>query len=383
MKKIIAIGLITVSCVFSLVAQEADPKNEKQQLTDTIFALYQKGDFEEAIKLGEKLVKMETTAKDSVSYVNAAVNLARIKRAYFTALQEELRGGRRTVSERQALVEKANRHADDAEELFREALEINTKNGREKTAQTADIKRDLAWIVSNHSYTRRTDRVDRTRLRIDEAEALLLDAVALSEQARKADADETLFIALDAGDFYYKYVNFEKALPFYERFINVYGQKHGANHPALLGALRPFAAIMFATFQDAEASAAIKRIEAITKKSEPALTGEINLYLRSKDAVAAAMPVMKEQNERAQTYRNIRGTSQTGSYSRQLLGIITVPVAVEIDEQGKVVKASAKTTDEKLKAEAEAAVAKWTVRPFSYNGTSRKMRGTLVYRKVR
>ena len=382
MKKIIAIGFITVSFLFPAMAQQ-NAKSEKQQMTDEVFALYQKGDFEEAVNLSEKLVKMEKNAKDSESYVNAVLNLARIKRAFFVALQNELRAGGKSASEMRTLREKANRHADDAEELFREALEINTKNGREKTAQTADIKRDLAWIVSNHSYSRRTDKVDRTRLRIDEAEALLLDAIALSEQARKADSDETLLIVLEAGNFYYKYVNFEKALPFYERFIGVYGQKNGANHPDLVGALRPVAAIMFATFQDAEAAAAVKRIEAITKKSEPALTGEINLYLRSKDAVAATMPVMIEQNERAQTYRNIRRTSPTGNYSPQSLGIITVPVAVEVDETGKIVKTVAKTTDEKLKAEAEAAVAKWNVRPFSYNGTSRKMRGTLIYRKAR
>lgn len=380
MKKIIAIGLMTILLAFSALAQ-ADKKNEKQELTDKIFALYQKGDFEEAIKLGEKLVKMEKDSKDSESYVNAVVNLARIKRSFFVALQNEIRGGGKSASEKRAMSLKANSNADDAEELFREALEINARNGREKTAQTADIKRDLAWIVSNHSYSR-SKTVDETRSRIDEAEELLLDSLALSEQTRKSDADETLFIALEAGNFYNKYVNFEKALPFYERFINVYGQKHGATHPDLLGALRPVAAIMFTTFQDAEALAMVKRIEAITKKSEPALTGEINFYLRSKDAVAAALPVMKEQNERAQTYRNIRRTSQSGT-SLRFLGIVTVPVAVEIDETGKVVKTAAKTTDEKLKAEAETEVAKWTVRPFNYNGTSRKMRGILIYRKAK
>ncbi len=381
MKKIIAIGLMTIFFAFSAAAQEADTKNDKQELTDRIFALYQKGDLEEAIKLGEKLVKMEKDSKDSTSYVNAIVNLARLKRAYFVALQNDLRRPGKSASEVRAISEKANRNADDAEELFREALAINAKNGRGKTAQTADIKKDLAWLVSNHSYTGEKT-VEKSRSRIDEAEALLLDALALSEQTRSREADETLFIVLDAGDFYNKYVNFEKALPFYERFIQTYGQKHGANHPDLVGAMRPFAAILFATFQDAEAVATVKRIEAITKKSEPGLTGEINLHLRSKDAVAYTATLLMEQNERSQTYRTRLRTQGSVNVS-QVPGIISVPVAIEVDETGKIVKVAAKTGDEKLKAEAETTVAKWTVRPFSYNGATRKLRGTLFYRKAR
>jgi tetratricopeptide (TPR) repeat protein len=378
-KKIVTAGCLALCLVFSAAAQDA--KNEKRELTDKIFALYQKGDFEEAIELGEKLVKLEKNAKDSASYVNAVVNLARLKRASFVAEQNRLRAEKLSISEFRAIAEKANRRANEAEELFREALDVNARNGRDKTAQTADVKKDLAWLITNHAYTGEKT-VEKSRSRIDETERLLLDALALSEQTRSPDADETLFIALDAGDFYYRYVNFEKALPFYERFINVYGQKHGANHPDLVGALRPLAAILFATFQDAEASAAVKRIEAISKKSEPALTGEINLHLRSKDSVAYTAPLLTEQNERAQTYRNVRRT-QISSNLPQIPGIVSVPVAVEVDETGKNVRVAAKTDDEKLKNEAEATVAKWTVRPFSYNGTTRKMRGTLIYRKAR
>ena len=63
--------------------------------------------------------------------------------------------------------------------------------------------------------------------------------------------------------------------------------------------------------------------------------------------------------------------------------MIMVPVKVEIDENGKVIKAVAETNDAGLRAKAEAEVSKWTVRPFSYNGTTRKMRGILSYREAR
>jgi tetratricopeptide (TPR) repeat protein len=365
----------------SIYAQE--PKNEAKELTDKIFALYQKGDLEEAVKAGEKLVKLESHSRDSVSYVNAAVNLARIKRAYYVSLQNKLVSNQQSSVESREISEKANKNADDAELLFREVLEINEKNGKGQTAQTADIKKDLAWVVSNHTYSGKKT-VDKSRSRIDEAEKLLLDSIALSEQTRGKDADETLFAVLDAGDFYYKYVNFEKALPFYERFIQTSEQKHGSNYPDLVVALRPYASILFTTFQEQEAAAVVKRIKSITNKKEPIPKGEINLHLRSKDAVAYSAPIIMEQNEKAENFRNklkSEGRTLNTANISAMPRLLMIPVEIEIDETGKITKAVAKTNNDKLGTEAEAVVSKWTVRPFSYNGTVRKMRGVLYYRK--
>ncbi len=376
------ITLILVA-ILSTYIHAQEPKNEAKELTDKIFALYQKGELEEAVKAGEKLVKLESNSKDSVSYVNAAINLARIKRAYYVSLQNKLISNQQSSIESREMSVKANKNADDAELLFREALEINEKNGKGQTAQTADIKKDLAWLVSNHTYSGKKT-VDKSRSRIDEAEKLLLDSITLSEQTRGKDADETLFAVSDAGDFYYKYVNFEKALPFYERFIQTYEQKHGPNHADLVVALRPYASILFTTFQEQEAAAVVKRIESITNKKEPMPKGEMNLHLRSKDAVAYSAPIIMEQNEKAENFRNklksegrILNTANISAMPRLLM----VPVEIEIDETGKITKTVAKTDNDKLGTEAQAAVSKWTVRPFSYNGTARKMRGVLYYRK--
>lgn len=372
--------LVTISFT-SIYAQQ--PKNETKELNDKIFALYQKGDLGEAVKAGEKLVKIESNTKDSVSYVNAVVNLARIKRAYFVSLRNKLASNQLSGFEAREISEKANNNADDAELHFREALEINEKNGRGQTAQTADIKRDLAWLVSNHTYSGRKT-VDKSRSRIDEAEKLLLDSIILNEQIRGKDANETLFAVLDAGDFYYKYVNFEKALSFYERFIQTYEQKHGANHADLVNALQSVASILFTTFQEQESAAVVKRIESITNKKEPMPKGEINLHLRSRDSVAYSAPIIMEQNEKAENFRNKLKTEgrtlNTGNIS-SMPRLIIVPVEIEVDETGKITKAVAKSDNDKLRTEAQATVSKWIVRPFTYNGTTRKMRGILNYRK--
>ncbi|HEV7929778.1 MAG TPA: hypothetical protein VGP12_06555, partial [Nitrosospira sp.] len=54
-------------------------------------------------------------------------------------------------------------------------------------------------------------------------------------------------------------------------------------------------------------------------------------------------------------------------------------VNIVVDENGDVIEA--KITDNLLKnaAEIEAAARKSKFRPFSYNGVSQKMRGTLIY----
>ena len=378
MKKFIAaVCLIIISFMFSAFAQES--KNEKKELMDKILASYQKGEFEEAVKLGEKLVKLEKKSNDSVSYVNSLVNLARIKSAYFVSLQNEIANSNPKPLNSKEIWEKANQNANDAEELFREALDRNEAAGNGKTAQTADIKRDLARIISNHSYSG-TKTVEKSRSRIDEAEKLILDSISISEQTRGKDADQTLHAVSDAGDFYYKYVNFEKALPFYERFIQAYEQKQKTDHVEFVNALRSYASILFTTFQDQEAAAVIKRIESITKKVEPVSNRELNLHLRSKDSVAYSAPIITDFNEMAESNRRLSTAGVlVGTSNRPRM--ISVPVGIEVDETGKIVKTAAKTNDAKLKNEAESVVSKWTVRPFSFNGEVTKMRGFLIYRK--
>lgn len=380
-RKFFALGLLIIF-TFSAFAQT--DKNERKELTGKVSALYQAGDLAEAAEAGEKLVKLEKDSADSTSYVNALINLARIKREYYVALRNKLAGSQLSAREKQAAAEKAEQNDEESETLFRQALEINEKSGNGQMAQTADIKRDLAWIITNHSGSG-AKTLEKARGRIDEAEKLLLDSISINEQARGKDADETLLVALDAGDFYFKYVNFEKALPFYERFIDVYGQKHGAEDSNSVRALRPYAQILFATMQNRESSDVIKKIEALTKKSEPMPRGEIDLHLRSKDSVAYSAPIIIEQNERAEKYRakmKAEGRTLNAGDISAMPRLINVPVKIEIDETGKITKALALSGNDQLRAEAESVVSKWTVRPFSYNGVPRKMRGILFYRRA-
>ncbi|MEJ7847321.1 MAG: tetratricopeptide repeat protein [Pyrinomonadaceae bacterium] len=253
-----AIALIFL-CLAHIEGQKPNSAEEKKALTDKSFALFQQGKLNDAIELAAKVVELEKKSpkSDSASLVNATMNLARFKRDNYLRLRAKAADRGSPPKIRNQNQKEANKNAGEAEELYREALTLNESDGRSVSAQTADIKSDLAWLVHNFYPVRDTTLVDRpsTRSRIDEAESLYTASLALNEQTRGKDADETLLITLASGNFYLIYDNYEKALPFYERHIQTVDKKHGANHAELANALRPYAQMLFAIFQEQEAMA--------------------------------------------------------------------------------------------------------------------------------
>jgi tetratricopeptide (TPR) repeat protein len=376
-----------LACVLfagAVCAQNA--ADEKKILTAKAFALFQKGKLDDAIAAAEKVVALEKNSNqmDASSYANALVNLARMKRERFLALQNKARDA--MPSERNDLRRKSLADIKDSEELFREALRLNeASGGRRQTAQTADIKSDLAWTAMNYTPVPNGDApsIANTRARIDDAERFFAESLALNEQTRGRDADETLAVVLGMGNFYLKYDNYDKAYAFYERFVETAERTHGKNYPNLINALRPYAKILRATFQDAEAAEAVKRIEEITGKKEDAPKADLSLHLRSKDSVAFNAPNFIAVNEEMRKLRERVGRAVSRSDIESMPKLERVPVRVTVDETGKILEAVAETNNSKLREKAEREISKWTVRPFSYNGAARKLRGYLFYTEVR
>lgn len=381
MNKIVVGLALSLALALTLFAQT--PPSATKDLTDKIDSLYQRGKLVEAIKVAESLVKLEKDSGDSSSYVNALINLGRLKRDYYVDLHNKATTSQINLAAKKETLETALKNADEAEALFRQALQLNETQGKEKTAQTADLKKDLASLIDNHPSGAKT--IAASRARIDEAEKLYLESIATNEQTRGAVAAETLRVVLDTGDFYFKYVNFEKALPLYERYLDNYEKVSTILPTEVVRALRPYAKILITTFQDQAATETLKEIETITQRPEERPAADLNLHLRSKDSVAFAFPVIQQFNKESEDFRNrvkLEGRTPTNDRSG-MPRMVFVPVKVEVDENGKISKAVADTNDKDLRAKAEAEVLKWTVRPFSYDGTARKMRGIMTYREVR
>lgn len=381
-----AIALIFL-CLADVQGQKVSTAEEKKELTDRSFVFFQQGKLNDAIELAAKVVELEKRSPqvDTASLVNATLNLARLKREDYLLLREKAADRNSPPKIRSQNQKEANENADEAEVLYREALALNESGGRSASAQTADIKSDLAWLVQNYYPVHDTTSPARpsTRSRIDEAETFYAASLALNEQTRGKDADETLLIALASGNFYLKYDNYEKALPFYERYILTTDKKHGPNHAELVNALRPHAQILFALFQEQEAINAVKRIEGITGKKEGLPLGKLGLDLRSKDSVAFHADVSKsfqEKNKKFGTKMAMAGgTMARTAYDDARPRVTYTPVYVTVDESGKVIEAVADSKDADLRDRAEQEVSKWAVRPFVYNGSAKKLRGILTY----
>lgn len=382
MDKILSVSMfITFLFSSAIYSQTPAASNKNKELTERADALFQQGKLDDAIQAAEKVVASEKDSKsaDTASYANALVNLARMKRDYFLLLRKKFQDKQILPREGEAASEKMLKMAKETDEDFHQALQLNEQGGRGETAQTADIKSDLAWLVYNHIGSRQS---------VDDSEKLFLESIALNEKVRGRDADETLFVVLKTGDFYYEMSNYEKALPFYERYIQTNEKNHGKDFPNLINALRPLAKILFTTSQEQEAADVVKRIEAITGKKEEMPKADLNFHLRSKDSVAVNTKATLDFREDMKLFKaKLKAENRTlnGNNISMMPKIAVIPVSVVVDENGKIIEtvAAPRENDKDLKEKAEQEVSKWTVRPFSYNGTPRKLRGVLYYQAIR
>ena len=368
-----------------LFCNPAFSQETKKALTEKALMLYQQGKFEKAIEAAEQVIELEkaSQSQDTLSYANSLINAARMKQGYILELQNKLDNKNLAGRDRLALYEKNSQIASEMETLLRQALQLNETGGRAQTAQTADVKNELAMLVQKYNPTTKPS-VESTRGRIDEAENLLTESLLLNEQVRGRDDDKTLAAVLQTGDFYLRYVNFEKALPFYKRYVQA-TEKKGKNYPELVNALRSYASILYAGFQDKESADAIKKVEQITQKKEEAKFDNHNFQLRSKDAVAYGSQVFKSfkiEDDNFKQRLKLQGKTVNRSNMELSPKLVRVQVKVVVDENGKVIEAVADDKDKKLRARAEQEVSKWFVRPFSYNGVTHKMRGVLTYQEV-
>lgn len=369
-----------------LLYNPAFSQETKKALTEKALMLYQQGKFEKAIEAAEQVIELEKANQfqDTLSYANSLINAARMKEGYIIELQNKAENKNLIARDKFELYEKISQIASELETLLRQALQLNETGGRAQSAQTADVKSELAMLVQKYNPTTKPS-IESARGRIDEAEKLLTESLLLNEQVRGNDDDKTLSVVLQTGDFYLRYVNFEKALPFYERYIQTTEKKGGKNYPELMNALRSYASILFTGFQDKESADVIKKLEEITQKKEEAKFNNFNFQLRSKDAVAYASQIVQSFRTEDENFRKrlkLVGKTLTGSNLELSPKLVRVQVKVVIDENGKVVEAVADDKDKKNRARAEQEVSKWFVRPFSYNGVKHKMRGVLTYLEI-
>lgn len=366
------IRFTTILLFFILVvcANAQKLPDEKNELAKAVEEAYKDGNYPLAIKAADKLIGLcrKSSDRDPDSLINSIVNAARIRREYFIALQYKGHNPLIDARDRRDAREDAYEIVVDTDKNYREAMSLAEKYGKANTVLMAAIKRDLGWVTWKHypdDMPRANDAkagIKNDRARIDEAEKFFLEAMTLYQELVAPNDKERLMTSLDLGDFYFFYNNYDKALGYYEDFLEGYAERNNA----MLASLRQAAKLYQATFQNAKYETIQKQIDTLAGGLEKPVKADLSLGLRSKDAVAHSAKF--SDIALGQARAGIRGSR-----------IRSVRVNVVVDGTGKIIEAVADTTDTKLAKKAVDEVSTWYVRPVIYKGTAYKLRGFLTY----
>jgi tetratricopeptide (TPR) repeat protein len=373
MKK--ALFTFIISLILSVSGMTQERPADSDSLNKQIVPLFQQGKFDEAIPLAEKVVENEKrTGKDSEFHAAALVNLALLHKE---RLRREQANVANSKSENIAKsTEKIVADADDAEDLLRDALKIYEKLSKGETLPAAAARIELAWVLNNFISPMANAPA---RVRIDEAEKLYTETLATQERLAGNDSGTTLKTVLALGDFYVRWINFEKALPFYERYISAVEKKQGVSSKALVPALRANIEILVITMREKEAEEMAKRVAAITGKPETLPVTNPQLALRARKVERVSSSRFPEPDAMDNFRAIISQGAAAGMMPMGRLLVKRAAVNIVVDEKGDVTEAKIADNSLKNAAEIEAAAKKSKFRPFSYNGVSQKMRGTLIY----
>lgn len=374
MRQLIFLQLFAVCFSSFLFAQTTGP--DSQAMNQKVAELYRQGKFDEAIPISEKVVAIEKKiAKNSETHAIALMNLGMLHKERLKTLQKLPEPAKPEILN--GLSERIGDDARKAEKSLRDSLEIYVSLGNGEGLSAALIKNELAWVLNNHIPF---PTPGGPGARIDEAERLYTESLAAQEKLTGAESDATLRSVLGFGDFYMRWVNFEKALPFYERYLGAVEKKLGASSKALVPALRGLLEVFVIADRNKDAEELAQRISVIKGEPEPLPITSPRLALRGRKIARVRIsnfpsPDLFDHPNFLLSYPY--GIGQVPITIRPKVKRVVVNILV--DETGNVIEAKVADKSVNEASEIEKAALSSKFRPFIYKGESRKMRGSLVY----
>lgn len=377
--------LVAVLFSVSLLSAQTPTKVDTQALQKQILIFYQQGNFDKAIPLAEKVLKLEkkksTKSPQSLATANYNIALLRKKRLIINkdkvtnwqnVGKKELRNAYKTNDE-DAL--KADKHFREVIKIHKMEIARPTLN---ESLQLASTQSELAWILYNHNFPAKKIGFKE---RLITAEEFYKSAFSLYKTLLGDDANETISVTFNFAEFYTKQANFEKALPLYQRFISTATKKYGDDKKIILPALTSIAKIFVTIDKMKEAVNTINLISRITKNRE--LLPPANHTLNSR--------ITENKNAKDPGFRrdsfNSWQVSDTSSYANRYPSVTSyvtkrVRVKILVDEKGEVIDATSNYENRVLRNEAVANVKRWKFRPFELDGKKSKMNGYAIYVKT-
>lgn len=316
------IFVLALIATVATIAQTPSPlNNESQKKTDEMFAFFKKGDFENAIKTGEEIVRSESRSKtsDKSNLVTATLNLARLKKAYYElAVEKKIESGIGTERRFQVVSE----FPKEIEDLYNRAIELSLKANHTDISKRAGLQLELGeFIVWLDRFSEsRKDRFVRARKLYTEA------LESLSNLGK--DSEPYLAAVLTTANFYQQYAEFEASLPLYLAFISTMEVRQGGSIPMLASPLAEVAQIYAVIGEDAISKSFLERARQIPNTQVPL---DLTLFDLSRRGTV-------DRNENL-----MKNPDTITSYTKTLK---TIYVEVVIDQSGKVTSARSEPNSE-------------------------------------
>ncbi len=241
MKKIISIIFLCLFLIVPTFSQSDNSKNQNEinKLNQEILSLYQAGKLEQAIEIADKAVKIakkdDSTDKFELAILSATS--ARLKKEMFQKVLQQMYAEQKSKEEYQKLRKELDGYAIDAEKDYEDAIKIF--DDLKSDSQQAAAKSQFAWILYKHPGKPQQKIItDPNKLeRFEKAEKLYLESIDSYVKTLGQDSDSSLIASFDVAEFYLTWSKFEKAIPFYERFIKFFEKKYGSDQQSLVPAL--------------------------------------------------------------------------------------------------------------------------------------------------
>ena len=304
----------------------ADELAEADRLSAQVLDLFKRSEFEEALPLAKRALKIREKAlhPNDARIADAQSNLAELH----LALQ----------------------HYGEAESLFRKAIKIYELDGK----------------THAKSVTNALDRVALLReiaRKPKEAEDLYLRAIALRQSVLGADHAETKDALDRLATFYTKRKDYGNALPILRQLVAEGEKKYGPTDVQLGKLLERFACALHSNKETLEAEKIEARANTIlyadaARKNEPLILSQASFDCRLINNPHPVFP---------------------NAAKGRFMGSITLILAVEVDETGQVSKAQMVVGDPLFKGASERAALSATLRPLVVNGQAVKFKGTITH----
>jgi tetratricopeptide (TPR) repeat protein len=304
----------------------ADDLAEADKLSAQVLDLFKRSEFEEAVPLAKRALKIREKAlsPSDVRLADAQSNLAELH----LALQ----------------------HYGEAESLFRKAIKTYELAGKSYGKEVAHALERVAFL---RDFARKPK----------EAEDLYLRAIALRQSVMGGDHVETKNALDRLATFYTKKQEYGKALPILRQLVAEEEKKYGPTDVQLGKLLERFACVLYKNENTAEAEKVEARANSIlyadaARKNEPVLLSQASFDCR--------------------LISNPRPNFPSAAAGR-FVGSISLILAVEVDETGRVSKAQMLAGDPMFKAVSERAALSAKLRPLVINGQPVKYKGMISH----